>query len=173
MLLRHGANPMDREDKYWGTPAGWAAHAGHIAVRDVILDAPAIDIFDAILYRGDRIGATLDRDPSALDRVFGERHVTVQYVAELDNIEMVKRLVEVGAGIAVIPEKSCEHEVRAGTLVKVELSDKDLTRPIGIIYRTGKHFSPAVEKFIEYLQAEPAQVRNRQQLAGARKAAQR
>jgi len=38
---------------------------------------------------------------------------------------------------------------------QVELGDKDLTRPIGIIYRTGKHFSPAVEKFIEYLQADP------------------
>ncbi len=72
MLLRHGANPMDREDKYWGTPAGWAAFAGHIALRDMILDAPAIDIFDAILYRSDRIAETLDRDPSALDRVFGE-----------------------------------------------------------------------------------------------------
>jgi len=106
----------------------------------------------------------------ALDRVFAERHVTVQYVAELDNIEMVKRLVEVGAGIAVIPEKSCEHEVRAGTLVKVELGDKDLTRPIGIIYRTGKHFSPAVEKFIEYLQADPPLTRD-QHRTGARKAA--
>ncbi len=91
----------------------------------------------------------------ALDRLFTEREITVQYVAELDNIEMVKRLVEVGAGIAVIPEKSCINEVEAGSLVKVELSDKDLIRPIGIIHRTGKHFSPATEKFIEYLQAQP------------------
>jgi DNA-binding transcriptional LysR family regulator len=95
----------------------------------------------------------------ALDRVFADRHVAVQYVAELDNIEMVKRLVEVGAGIALIPEKACEHEVRAGTLVQVELSDKDLTRPIGIIHRTGKHFSPAVERFIEYLQADRGDAR--------------
>jgi len=91
----------------------------------------------------------------ALDRLFSEKEIKVQYVAELDNIEMVKRLVEVGAGIAVIPEKSCIHEVHSGSLVKIELSDKDLIRPIGIIHRTGKHFSPAVEKFIEYLQASP------------------
>ena len=91
----------------------------------------------------------------ALDRLFTEREISVQYVAELDNIEMVKRLVEVGAGIAVIPEKSCIHEVEAGSLVKVELSDKDLIRPIGIIHRTGKHFSPATDKFIEYLQSQP------------------
>jgi len=90
----------------------------------------------------------------ALDRLFSEKQVSVQYVAELDNIEMVKRLVEVGAGVAIIPEKACAHEVQAGTLVKIELADRGITRPIGIIYRTGRHFSPAAEKFIEYLQAD-------------------
>ncbi|HYC56448.1 MAG TPA: LysR family transcriptional regulator [Candidatus Binatia bacterium] len=90
----------------------------------------------------------------ALDRLFTEKQVGVQYVAELDNIEMVKRLVEVGAGVAIIPDKACAHEVHAGTLVRIELADRGITRPIGIIYRTGKHFSPAAEKFIEYLQAD-------------------
>ncbi len=89
----------------------------------------------------------------ALDRLFSENQVTVQYIAELDNIEMVKRLVEVGAGVAVVPEKSCANEIRAGSLVKLELSDKGITRPIGIIHRSGKHFSPAAEKFIAYLQS--------------------
>lgn len=91
---------------------------------------------------------------AALDRVFADKEISVQYVAELDNIEMVKRLVEVGAGVAVIPEKACSNEVRMGSLVQIELSDRSLTRPIGVIYRTGKHFSPAAEKFIEYLQAD-------------------
>lgn len=90
----------------------------------------------------------------ALDRLFNEKEVAVQYVAELDNIEMVKRLVEVGAGIAIIPDKACAHETRAGSLVRIELDDRGITRPIGIIYRTGKHFSPAVERFVEYLQAD-------------------
>ncbi len=90
----------------------------------------------------------------ALDRLFNEKQVTVQYVAELDNIEMVKRLAEVGAGVAIVPEKSCAHEVHLGSLIKIDLSDRGLARPIGIIHRTGKHFSPAAEKFIEYLQAQ-------------------
>ncbi len=107
----------------------------------------------------------------ALDRIFAERNVSVQYVAELDNIEMVKRLVEVGAGIAVIPEKACENEVRSGTLVKIELSDKGLTRPIGIIYRTGKHFSPALEKFIEYLRADRREERPTRKASAQRKTA--
>ncbi len=105
----------------------------------------------------------------ALDRMFAERAITVQYVAELDNIEMVKRLVEVGAGIALVPEKSCVHEVQSGSLVKIPLIGRSLTRPIGIIHRAGKHFSPAVEKFIEYLQADetPASVRAQRARSGA------
>lgn len=70
-LLRHGADPTVREDKYWGTPAGWAAYAGHDDVRDLILEYP-IDIFDAILLgRLDRVPAILARDPEALERRFG------------------------------------------------------------------------------------------------------
>jgi DNA-binding transcriptional LysR family regulator len=86
----------------------------------------------------------------ALDRLFLEKHVSVQYVAELD-----KRLVEVGAGVAIVPEKACANEVAQGSLAKVELIDRGVTRPIGIIHRTGKHFSPAAERFIEYLQQGP------------------
>lgn len=74
-LLRHGASPSVREDKWWGTPAGWAHHAGHADARDLILAGP-IDIFDAITFdRIDRIDAILARDPGALERPFG-RYVT-------------------------------------------------------------------------------------------------
>jgi DNA-binding transcriptional LysR family regulator len=104
----------------------------------------------------------------ALDRVFSDKQISVQYIAELDNIEMVKRLVEVGAGIAVIPEKSCRHEVQAGTLVQAELTDPGITRPIGIIHRTGKHFSPAAEKFIEYLQSDPARRPRKEREGGSK-----
>ncbi|MGH7721097.1 MAG: ankyrin repeat domain-containing protein [Gemmatimonadaceae bacterium] len=72
VLLAHGANPADREDKYWGTPAGWANYAGHAEVRDLILRGP-IDIFDAIVFdRNDRVGGVLASDPLALNRRFGE-----------------------------------------------------------------------------------------------------
>lgn len=74
-LLRHGANPSAREDKWWGTPAGWAHYAGHADARDLILAGP-IDLFDAITFdRIDRIDAILARDPGALEREFG-RYVT-------------------------------------------------------------------------------------------------
>ncbi|HEX5178303.1 MAG TPA: ankyrin repeat domain-containing protein [Gemmatimonadaceae bacterium] len=75
VLLRHGADVAAREDKWWGTPAGWAMHAGHVAVRDAILEGP-IDVFEAIAFdRTERIAEILARDPAALERPFG-RYVT-------------------------------------------------------------------------------------------------
>jgi ankyrin repeat protein len=71
VLLQHGANPADREDKYWGTPAGWADYRGRTEARDVILEG-AIDIFDAILFCPERIPEIVARDPGALDRKFGQ-----------------------------------------------------------------------------------------------------
>lgn len=71
MLLKYGANPTVRDDKYCATPAGWARYAGHTAVCDVILQGP-IDVFDAIDHgKADRIPDILDRDPDALTRRFG------------------------------------------------------------------------------------------------------
>jgi ankyrin repeat protein len=70
VLLKHGADPRRRDGKYCGTPAGWAAYAGHTVTADRILAAD-VDIFDAIAFdRADRVAEILDRDPTAIDRPF-------------------------------------------------------------------------------------------------------
>jgi DNA-binding transcriptional LysR family regulator len=88
------------------------------------------------------------------DRMLRRYGVEVRYVMELDNIETIKRVVEIGTGLAILPEPAVRPEVKGRTLVAVQLSDEVFLRPLGIIHRTGKHFSPAAEKFLEYLRAE-------------------
>lgn len=115
VLLRHGANPADREDRYWGTPAGWANYAGHIETRDLILEG-AIDIFDAITFdRTGRIAGILARDPLALDRQFGKlvtgdqkprpwldpAWTPVAFAVANSKPEAVRLLVECGAAVTV------------------------------------------------------------------------
>jgi ankyrin repeat protein len=69
-LLKRGANVQTREDKYRATPAGWAKHAGHRAIRDMILRGP-VDIMEAVEYgMTERVLAILQQDPAALDRPF-------------------------------------------------------------------------------------------------------
>ena len=76
-LLRHGASPRDRENKYWSSPVGWAAYAGESGAAEreasrqtveILLETP-IDIFDAIYYdRPGRIATILGEDPQARER---------------------------------------------------------------------------------------------------------
>jgi DNA-binding transcriptional LysR family regulator len=88
------------------------------------------------------------------DRLLRRHGVEVRYVVELDNIETIKRVVEIGTGVAILPEPAVQPEVKSRTLAAVQFSDDVCLRPIGIIHRQGKHFSPAAEKFIEFLRAE-------------------
>jgi DNA-binding transcriptional LysR family regulator len=87
----------------------------------------------------------------AIDRVLRRKNVTVRYVMELDNIETIKRVVEVGAGIALVPQPSIKQEVKNRTLCSVQISDEPLLRPLGILHRQGKQLSPAVERFVSEL----------------------
>ena len=88
------------------------------------------------------------------DRMLRRYGVEVRYVMELDNVETMKRVIEIGTGIAILPEPAVRPEVKAKSLAVVQLSDELFLRPLGIIHRHGKHFSPATEKFIEFLRSE-------------------
>jgi DNA-binding transcriptional LysR family regulator len=88
------------------------------------------------------------------DRAFRRHGVDARYVMELDNVEIMKRVVEIGIGLAILPEQAVRPEVRGGTLAAVQVADEVFLRPLGIIHRSGKHFSPAATKFIECLRAE-------------------
>ncbi len=87
----------------------------------------------------------------AVDRTFQRHGVRVYYVAEVDNIEVIKRIVEVGTGVAIAPEPAVQTEVGNKTLVAVPFSDETFIRQLAIIHKEGRHFSPAAEKFIETL----------------------
>ncbi len=87
----------------------------------------------------------------ATDRLLNRKGVSVRYVMELDNIETMKRVVEIGAGVALVPEPAIKQEVKSRTLAAVQLSDESLHRPLGILHRQGRHFTPAIERFIAEL----------------------
>jgi DNA-binding transcriptional LysR family regulator len=71
---------------------------------------------------------------------------------EFDNIETIKQAVQIGAGVAILPEPTVRAELRNGSLVAVRLIAPELRRPIGIIHRHRKLFTPTTAKFVELLQ---------------------
>ena len=86
----------------------------------------------------------------AVDKILRSRGVAVQYVMEFDNVETIKRSVEADLGVAIVPRATVENEISAGTLRAVNFTES-FTRPIAIIHRKGKVFSPAVRRFVEIL----------------------
>ncbi len=91
-----------------------------------------------------------------VDRYLSEHGASVEVVHEFDNIETIKKSVEAGAGVAILPEPMLRQEVRAGTLCAVRLEGKPLMRPLGIIHRRGADLSAATQGFIDLLRGAAA-----------------
>ncbi len=87
----------------------------------------------------------------ALDRILRRHGVKVQYVMEVDNIETIKRVVEIGSGISIVPEPCIAQEIKNETLKTIQFTDEVVLRPLGIISKRGRRFSPAVQEFVEFL----------------------
>jgi DNA-binding transcriptional LysR family regulator len=87
----------------------------------------------------------------AVDQIFRENRLEIDPVMEFDNIETVKRAVEIDAGIAIVPLATVQQELRAGTLVALPFKGKEFSRPLAILHRKGRVLTPAMKKFIEIL----------------------
>ncbi|MDQ1610128.1 MAG: hypothetical protein QOG00_59 [Pyrinomonadaceae bacterium] len=87
----------------------------------------------------------------ATDKILRAHGVTVRRVAEFDNIETIKRAVEVGIGVAIVPSPSVIDEARVGSLAVIALAEAEWTRSVGVIYRSDRTLGTAAKKFIQLL----------------------
>jgi DNA-binding transcriptional LysR family regulator len=89
----------------------------------------------------------------ALDRALRASRVSIRPEMEFDNLETVKRTVEIGDAVSILPETTLANERRAGSLVRIAIKGADIWRPVGVITRRGSTGSPALLKFLELLRA--------------------
>ena len=54
--------------------------------------------------------------------------------------------------MSILPEPTVRDAVRSGALAAVRLKSPELRRPISIIHRQRKVFTPTMAKFVELLQ---------------------
>lgn len=86
-----------------------------------------------------------------IDAILARYNTPVRPVMEFDNIETIKRALEINAGISILPEPAIVQEVASGTLKAVPFSNERLVRPTGIIVRKGRALSQAGRYCIELL----------------------
>lgn len=87
----------------------------------------------------------------ALDKILKEHDVEVKHVMEFDNVETVKRAVEIDAGISIVPIGTVTQEISKNTLASVSIEDGDFYRPLAAIYKKNKVLSPAMKQFLAIL----------------------
>lgn len=87
----------------------------------------------------------------AVDLIFREHKLEIEPVMEFDNIETVKRAVEIDHGIAIVPQATVLQEQKQGTLAVLQFKGREFTRPLSILHRKGRVLTPAMKKFIETL----------------------
>jgi DNA-binding transcriptional LysR family regulator len=90
----------------------------------------------------------------ALDKLLKDHAVQVRHVMEFDNIETVKRAVEIDAGVAIVPAGTVTQEVARQTLAQVALGDGDFYRPLAALYKKNKVLSPAMKEFLAVLKED-------------------
>jgi DNA-binding transcriptional LysR family regulator len=87
----------------------------------------------------------------AVDLIFRDHKLEIEPVMEFDNIETVKRAVEIDHGIAIVPHATVQQEEKIGSLAVVPFRGKEFSRPLAILHRKGRVLTPAMKKFIDIL----------------------
>ena len=89
----------------------------------------------------------------AVDRILKDEGVVVENAMEFDNVETVKRAVEIDAGVSIVPRSTVTQEVAKQTLTEVKLEDDAYFRPLAAIFKKNKVLSPAMKQFLSMLKA--------------------
>jgi len=79
-----------------------------------------------------------------------ERHKTrLNISVELPSLEAIKRLVEAGVGVALVPKLTAKAEIATGRLKALSVQDLKLERKLNIIYRKNSVLSHAAQEFLK------------------------
>lgn len=82
-------------------------------------------------------------------RLFEQRHAPLNIQIALPSLDGIKRAVEMGLGVALLPRRCALAEISRGTLVAVRVAQVRLPRHMRLVYRQGAQLSHAAAAFLE------------------------
>ena len=80
---------------------------------------------------------------------FAKHKTKLDISVELPSLEAIKRLVEAGAGVALVPKLAAVAEVAAGQLCGLSVKEMKLERKLNIVYRKNSSLSYAAKEFLK------------------------
>ena len=95
-----------------------------------------------------------------IDDLLKRYNIVIHPVMEFDNIETIKRAIEINTGISILPYPTVAKEVETGTLTAISFSNENFIRPTGIITLKSRKQSQFVRYLINLLRQENSQDNN-------------
>ena len=109
------------------------------------------------MNHGSRSGAYDQRETFA-DNIFAQfqaRGVGEIRWTPIDSLNAMKRLVEAGLGVALLPESAIDEELRIGSLAAIPVGDLKVANPVYTVVRRGGYLSPATLNLLAPLRTAP------------------
>jgi DNA-binding transcriptional LysR family regulator len=95
-----------------------------------------------ILFHNDSISRRL------VDEKFAEAGLTPRVVMAMRSPEAMQKLVEAGVGISFLPFMSVQSALASGELKEVRVKGVNFSREIGLAWKHGRYFGPAVQDLL-------------------------
>lgn len=86
-----------------------------------------------------------------IERSLQRYGVKVDVRKSYDNIETLKRTVELGFGVSILPRQTVINELAAGTLLEVQIRDYSISRRCGVLLLENKTVGRATKKWLDLL----------------------
>lgn len=86
-----------------------------------------------------------------IDQFFRNNGVAVDIIHEGENIETLKRVVEVGGGVSILPKAAVAQEIKSKTLKSLTIEEGPLYRDAVIATKRGKSLSRAGHVFLNWI----------------------
>ncbi len=86
-------------------------------------------------------------------RLYEQRHTSINIQIGLPSLDGIKRAVEMGLGVALLPKRCALAEISRGQLAAVKVPPLRLARQVRLIYRRAGEMSHAAEAFLDAAKA--------------------
>ena len=90
-------------------------------------------------------------------RLYEQRHTSINIQIGLPSLDGIKRAVEMGLGVALLPQRCARAEIARGQLAAVKVPELRLPRQIRLAYRRSGEMSHAAAAFLDAARAEAAE----------------
>ena len=86
-------------------------------------------------------------------QTFRRHRTPLQMSVELPSLEAIKRFVEMGNGVALVPGLTVQKELASGELVRVRVRELQIERKLRLVYRRQANLSHAALAFLQSVEA--------------------